>query len=70
MENRAWLYLVHTTELTDTILDEFEKTNYDVQQTLLNAFESGEWRDKRASGSSGLIDCSKVVWVSKRLISI
>jgi hypothetical protein len=45
------------------VLDEFEKMDFEVRETLLNALESGEWRDKRSGGKQGIINASKVVWI-------
>ncbi|KAI0970147.1 P-loop containing nucleoside triphosphate hydrolase protein [Xylaria arbuscula] len=41
-------------------MDEFEKTNTDIHNTLLIPFDQGEYLDRR---NSTKIDCSKIIWI-------
>ncbi|RFU25801.1 hypothetical protein B7463_g10533, partial [Scytalidium lignicola] len=41
-------------------LDEFEKTNREIHQSLLLPFDKGEYQDRR---NKKTIDCSKTIWV-------
>ncbi|KAK3324487.1 hypothetical protein B0T19DRAFT_486645 [Cercophora scortea] len=41
-------------------LDEFEKTEHEIRQTLLIPFQSGEYQDRRNLRS---LDCSKSIWI-------